>query len=87
MFGAALCAQSVLINNISAMELSRKFIKGELLVGEEEKGGRERPEEKQVLGGIVTRPDSEMENKVCFFFAFLCLKTHFSGSVYSSFMG
>ena len=32
-FGADSCAQSVLINKLSASELSRKFIKGALLVG------------------------------------------------------
>ena len=34
MFGADLCAQSVLLNKISASELSRKFIKSALLVGQ-----------------------------------------------------
>ncbi len=33
MFGTSLCAQSVLFSKISASELSRKFIKGALLVG------------------------------------------------------
>ncbi len=32
-FGSHLYAQSVLINKISALELSRRFIKGALLVG------------------------------------------------------
>ena len=33
-FGANLCAQSMLINKISASEFSRKFIKSALLVGD-----------------------------------------------------
>ncbi len=33
MLGADMCGQSVLINKISASELSRKFIKSALLVG------------------------------------------------------
>ena len=37
MFGADLYAQSVLVDKISASELSRKFIKSALLVGEAER--------------------------------------------------
>ncbi len=44
-FGTDLYAQSVLINNISASDLSRKLIKGALLVGrkgEAREGGRQK---------------------------------------------
>ncbi len=38
-FGADLNAQSVIISKISALELTRKFLKSALLVGKERGGG------------------------------------------------
>ncbi len=55
-FGADLQCQSVLINKISAMEFSRKFIKNALLVGQvqlysddQSRGGEDDPVDRDFL--------------------------------------